>query len=91
MTGWVGTGCIKIERWVFEALAAEIDKGRWPECAPVGKDGWYGFWNPMRVRMGEDVSFGRRCKEIGIQTYVDTSLICLHVGDTCFGPRNTTA
>jgi hypothetical protein len=88
---WVGTGFIRIHRNVFEEMASCIDNGLWPELAPVGPDGWYGFFNPMRVRMGEDVSFGRRAKEIGIQTYVDTSLICLHNGECNFGPRNTKA
>jgi transcriptional regulator with XRE-family HTH domain len=88
---WVGTGLIRIHRSVLEEMVKAIDSGKWPECAPVGKDGWYGFFNPMRVRMGEDVSFGRRAKELGIQTYVDTSLICLHNGECNFGPRNTKA
>ncbi len=29
---WVGTGLIRIERWVIDKLKAEIDGGRWPEC-----------------------------------------------------------
>jgi transcriptional regulator with XRE-family HTH domain len=88
---WVACGLIRIHRNVFEDMAKVIDSGKWPELAPVGKEGWYGFFNPMRVRMGEDVSFGRRAKEIGIQSYVDTSLILLHNGECNYGPRNTKA
>jgi transcriptional regulator with XRE-family HTH domain len=88
---WVACGFMRIHRNVFEEMAKAIDGGMWPELAPVGKDGWYGFFNPMRVRMGEDVSFGRRAKELGIQSYLDASLILLHNGETNFGPRNTKA
>lgn len=85
---WVGTGFMRIHRSVFEDMQAAIDGGKWPECHPPTDESWYGFFNPIRVRMGEDVSFCRRAKELGIQTYVDTSLICLHAGETLYGPRN---
>jgi transcriptional regulator with XRE-family HTH domain len=86
---WVGTGCIRIAMTAFEKMAAEIDNGRWPECKPKGLDGWYGFFTPIQTRVGEDVSFGRRAKEIGIQTYVDAGLVCLHAGERLYGPKNT--
>lgn len=86
---WVGTGFIRIKRWVIEALKKEIDKGRWPECKPLEADQWYGYFNPIRVGVGEDVSFGRRCAEIGIVSYLDASLVCLHNGECNFGPNNT--
>lgn len=86
---WVGTGCIRITRAALEKKQAAIDGGMWPELMPASLNRWYGFFTPTRVGVGEDVSFGRRCKEIGIQTYIDTSLICLHNGGCNFGPRNT--
>ncbi len=86
---WVGTGCIRITRECILKMKEAIDGGTWPECAPVGQGGWYGYFNPMHVRMGEDVSFGRRAFELGIQTYVDTSLVCLHNGEMNYGPHNT--
>lgn len=87
--GWVATGFIKIERWVIEKLKAEIDNGRWPECKPQpGK--WYGYFNPTKVGVGEDVSFGRRCAEIGISSFVDTSLVCGHAdGNYVYFHHNT--
>lgn len=85
---WVGTGFMRIHRSVFEKFRAAIDEGKWPECKPPAEESWYGFFNPIRVRMGEDVSFCRRARELGIQTYVDTSLICLHNGECNYGPRN---
>ena len=87
---WVATGGIKIERWVIEKMKAHVDAGNWPECKPFSADSWYGYFNPIRVRVGEDVSFGRRAKEIGIQSYLDTELIALHCGDCNYGPKNTT-
>ena len=85
---WVATGFMRIHRSVFEAMKQAIDGGKWPECKPPSEDSWYGFFNPMRVRMGEDVSFCRRAKELGIQSFVDTSLVCLHNGECNYGPAN---
>lgn len=90
-TGWVGTGFIKIERWVIEKMKAEIDSGKWEEAKPAYAGSWYGYFSPLGTRIGEDVSFGRRAKEIGIQSYVDTSLIALHNGERNYGPANTKA
>jgi hypothetical protein len=89
MDEWVGTGFIRIHRSVFTDMQKEIDGGRWPECKPPSDESWYGFFNPIRVRMGEDVSFCRRCKEIGIQTWVDAGLVLLHNGERNYGPNNT--
>lgn len=86
---WVGTGAIKIERWVLEKMNEAIDAGKWPECKKPREDYWRGPFNPKQAGTGEDVSFCLRAKEIGIQTYLDASLVCLHIGDTIFGPRNT--
>lgn len=88
-TGWVGTGGIKIERWVIEKMKSEIDNGKWPECKPAFDGSWYGYFTPLGTRIGEDVSFGRRASQIGIQSYVDASLVALHVGECLYGPRNT--
>jgi hypothetical protein len=79
--GWVGTGFIKIERWVIEKMKAEIDAGKFPECKPINLDAPYGYFSPLRVGVGEDVSFGRRCESIGIASYLDCDLECLHAGE----------
>lgn len=91
---WVGTGFIKIRKWVIEKMKDAIDSGMWPECKPVdqlGKNSYYGYFNPLSVGVGEDVSFCRRAAEIGIQTYVDTSIVCLHAGERYYGPKTTRA
>lgn len=86
---WVGTGLIRIQRWAVERLKSAIDEGKWPDCKPRSDQGWYGYFNPLRVGVGEDVSFGRRCSEIGIKSYLDTELHCLHMGEQLFGAGNT--
>lgn len=88
-TGWVGTGFIKIERWVIDKLKAEIDAGTFPEAKPHHAGSWYGYFSPIGTGVGEDVSFCTRAKKIGIQTYLDSSLICLHQGERNYGPVNT--
>ena len=39
--------------------------------------------------MGEDVAFCVRAKQAGHQPFVDFGLLCGHVGDCVYGPRNT--
>lgn len=86
---WVGTGFMRIHRSVIEKYKFAIESGKFPECKPSSDQLWFGYFNPLRVGMGEDVSFCRRAAEIGIQSYVDTELVCLHTGETHFGPSNT--
>lgn len=86
---WVAPGFMKIHRSVFEELAKAIDGGKFPECKPKAEGRPYGFFTPIHTDAGEDVSFGVRCAEIGIQSYLDPVLECLHVGDTSFGSFNT--
>lgn len=87
---WVGTGLIRIARWAIEKMKAEIDNGRFPDCKPIDETKWYGFFNPTRVAVGEDVSFGVRMGEIGVQSYLDPMLECLHSGECNYGAHNTT-
>lgn len=87
---WVATGFIKIERTAVEKLKKAIDDGEFPECKPKQGQGWYGYFTPVSTGIGEDVSFGLRMQKIGVQSYLDASLVCLHAdGNTLYGPRNT--
>lgn len=88
-TRWVATGAMRIPRWVLEKMKDAIDSGKFPECKPANESLWHGFFNPLRVGVGEDVSFCARAGEIGIKSYVDGGLVCLHVGDENYGPSNT--
>lgn len=87
--GWVGTGAIRIKKWVLEKMRAHVDAGNWPEIMKLRDDSPYGFFTPTKVGVGEDVSFCRRAQEIGIPSYVDTSLECLHMGDIPYCSTNT--
>lgn len=89
-TGWVGTGFLRISRSAIEKYKEAIDGGMWPSLAPRRENGLYGYFTPMVTEMGEDVAFGRRMGEIGVQSWLDTSLVLLHAdGNTLYGPRNT--
>jgi hypothetical protein len=87
---WVGTGWMRIQTNVFDDMEKHIAAGNWPECKSDNPKVPLGFFAPLKVGVGEDVSFCRRAAEIGIKTYLDPALICLHAGDTLFGPNNTT-
>jgi len=86
---WVGTGGIMFRRTAIEALKKAIDEGKFPGLEPLpGR--WYGYFTPMRAGVGEDVSFGYRMKEIGIDSYLDASLVLGHAdGAMVWGPKNT--
>lgn len=85
---WVATGVLRIHRSVFEKMMAKAPE-KFPEIIPNQPDGVYGFFTPTRVGQGEDVAFSLRCGEIGLPVYVDPGCVCLHVGETFFGPKNT--
>lgn len=86
---WVGTGFMKVERTAIEKFKSAIDSGKFPGLEPLpGR--WYGYFTPLKAGVGEDVSFCFRMRELGVQSYVDTSLVCLHAdGATLYGPKNT--
>jgi transcriptional regulator with XRE-family HTH domain len=89
-TGWVGTGFLRITRSAIEKYKEAIDGGMWENLRPRRDNGYYGYFTPMLSEMGEDVAFGRRMGEIGVQSWLDTSLYLLHAdGNTLYGPRNT--
>lgn len=87
---WVATGFMKIERSAIEKYKKAIDDGMFPELKPARDGEWYGYFNPVKVGVGEDLSFCLRMAKIGVQSYLDASLVCLHAdGNTLYGPRNT--
>ncbi len=87
---WVATGLLKVERSAILKLKQAIDEGQFPECKPKPGQGWYGYFTPVSTGIGEDVSFGLRMGKIGVQSYLDASLVCLHAdGNTLYGPTTT--
>ena len=86
---WVAVGFCRIHRSVFEDLIKAAD-GRWPEIVPTVEGQHYGIFQPLAPNVNEDISFGRRCKAIGIQHYLDAGLVCGHAdGTTVWWPHNT--
>lgn len=90
---WVATGALRIPRWVIEKKKQAIDEGKWgKELQPMAgvAGSMYGYFHPMRAGFGEDMSFGYRLKEIGIDSYLDASLVIGHAdGGMIYGPKNT--
>ena len=85
---WTGTGMMRIHRSVFEKIKAAAEK-QWPHIIPQGEGKPIGYFTPDIVGQGEDVAFCLRADALGIPVVVDTGLICLHTGETHFGPHNT--
>lgn len=77
---WVGTGCLMIDREVFDTMKREF-----PELAPVREDLPWNFFHPLENGSGEDVAFCSRAKECGFTPKVDTMLHAIHVGYATYG------
>ena len=75
---WTATGAMRIHRSVFDILRKNADK--FQEIVPLKPDGIWGFFNPRRVGMGEDVSFCARARLCGIKTWLDYDLRFSHKG-----------
>jgi len=78
---WVAIGFARIHRSVFEDIIKAAD-GRWPELAPSHPGGHYGIFQPIGPDVNEDISFGRRCKALGIDHWLDSGLIAGHADGT---------
>jgi hypothetical protein len=86
---WVGVCWCRIHRSVFEALIKAAE-GRWPDIVPTRKGGHYGIFQPIGPEVNEDISFGRRCKALGIDHWLDSGLVCGHAdGTSIFWLHNT--
>jgi glycosyltransferase involved in cell wall biosynthesis len=74
----VGAGCLLIHRNLLERFPGQRPGKRWFDWR-VDMKGQPGF--PDGTCLSEDFTFNRAIKEkLGISTYVDTSVICQHVG-----------
>jgi len=67
-----GTGCMMIDLSLFDDKASELE---YP---------WFQYWyKPMTpggkpMRWSEDLVFGCKCSQIGVHTFVNTSIVCGH-------------
>jgi hypothetical protein len=87
-TKWVATGGMCVQRQVFEKIRAEASK-KFPDILPKNDKDPVAYFRRMGYGVGEDVSFCLRAAAVGFTVYVDTALICGHVGPTVYGPNNT--
>ncbi len=82
-TGWIGFGCVRVHRSVFERIAAEAKPGGlMEEIAPIpGRETEpMGFFRTTTSARGEDVSLCRRAQKVGVKVYADLGLLCGHIG-----------
>lgn len=80
---WVGFGCALVHREVF----LEVQR-RFPQLAPQAE---FAPWRFFQVEgdEGEDEAFCKRVKACGIPIWLDSQLVCGHVGSMAFLPEHT--
>jgi len=81
---WIGFGCALVHREVF----LEVQR-QFPYLAPEAEFTPWRFFQPEKDE-GEDEAFCRRVKQCQIPIWLDTQLICPHLGTIAFMPEMTT-
>jgi hypothetical protein len=82
---WIGFGCALVHREVFLEL-----QRRFPQLAPQAEHAPWRYFQPEGDE-GEDEAFCKRAKACGIPIWLDTQLICGHIGNMAFMPEHTRA
>jgi hypothetical protein len=80
---WIGFGCALVHRRVF----LEIQQ-RFPELAPEHEFAPWRFFQPAGDE-GEDEAFCERVRACGVPIWLDTQLVCAHIGNFAFLPEHT--
>jgi hypothetical protein len=80
---WIGFGCALVHREVF----LEVQR-QFPQLAPEMEFTPWRFFQPEGDE-GEDEAFCRRVKACSIPIWLDTQLVCGHIGSMCFMPEFT--
>jgi hypothetical protein len=80
---WIGFGCCMIHRQVFLELQRAF-----PKLAPQSEFAPWRFFQPEGDE-GEDEAFCRRAKACSIPIWLDTKLVCGHIGSMCFLPEHS--
>jgi hypothetical protein len=82
---WVGFGCALVHRAVF----AEIQRS-FPQLRPQLENGPWRFFQTEGDE-GEDEAFCRRARQCAVPIWLDTQLVCGHIGSMAFLPEHTRA
>jgi hypothetical protein len=82
---WIGFGCALIHREVF----LEVQR-RFPDLAPRSEREPWRFFD-TQGDMGEDEAFCQRVRACSIPVWLDTQLVCGHIGPMAFMPEHTAA
>jgi hypothetical protein len=80
---WLGFGCALVHREVF----LEVQR-RYPQLAPQEELAPWRFFH-VEHDEGEDEAFCQRVRSCSIPIWLDTQLICGHVGNMMFLPEHT--
>jgi hypothetical protein len=80
---WLGFGCALVHREVF----LEVQR-RFPDLAPSAEYEPWRFFQPVASE-GEDEAFSNRARALSIPLWLDTQLICGHIGAQIFLPEHT--
>jgi hypothetical protein len=80
---WIGFGCALVHREVF----LEVQRN-FPQLAPQTEIGAWRFFQP-EGDLGEDEAFCQRVKACNIPIWLDTQLICGHIGSMAFLPEHS--
>jgi hypothetical protein len=82
---WIGFGCALVHREVF----LEVQR-RFPDLAPQSEFAPWRFFQPVGDE-GEDEAFCQRVLACSIPIWLDTELICPHIGNMAYLPEHTAA
>jgi hypothetical protein len=80
---WLGFGCCLVHRDVF----LEVQR-RFPDLAPQEEIAPWDFFRTNGLT-GEDEAFCQRARACSIPIWLDTQLVCGHVGNMCYMPEHT--
>jgi hypothetical protein len=82
---WIGFGCALVHREVF----LEVQR-RFPDLRPTSELAPWRFFQALGDE-GEDEAFSNRVRGCSIPIWLDTQLVCGHVGSQVFLPEHTQA
>jgi hypothetical protein len=80
---WIGFGCAMVHRQVFLEI-----QNRFPQLAPQAEFAPWRYFQPEGDE-GEDEAFCQRARQCAVPIWLDTDLVCGHIGNMCFLPEHS--